>query len=120
MRAPAIRSPDERHLPARILISPCYRPAQLPEEIPSLSRHLKYPPYSIQTYVWLFCVFSFFQSEGLMRREFDVFERFSDGSTLWRATVVGKFEALRKMQELREYSDNEFVTLDVHAWEASA
>jgi len=55
-----------------------------------------------------------------MRREFDVFERFSDGSTLWRATVVGKFEALRKMQELREYSDNEFVTLDVHAWEASA
>lgn len=50
-----------------------------------------------------------------MRREYDVFERFTDGSTLWRATVTGRFEALRKMQELGEYSDNEFFTLDVQA-----
>jgi hypothetical protein len=50
-----------------------------------------------------------------MRREYDVFERFSDGSTLWRATVTGRFEALRKMQELGEHSDNEFFTLDVQA-----
>jgi hypothetical protein len=50
-----------------------------------------------------------------MRREYDVFEKFSDGSTLWRATVAGRFEALRKMQELGEYSDNEFFTLDVQA-----
>ena len=50
-----------------------------------------------------------------MRREFDVFEKFSDGSTLWRATVIGRFEALRKMQELAEHSENEFFTLDVQA-----
>lgn len=50
-----------------------------------------------------------------MRREYDVFEKFSDGSTLWRATVLGRFEALRKTQELRERSDNEFFTIDVVA-----
>ena len=50
-----------------------------------------------------------------MRREFDVFEKFSDGSTLWRATVIGRFEALRKMQELAEHSENEFFTPDVQA-----
>lgn len=50
-----------------------------------------------------------------MRREFDVFEKFSDGSTLWRATVLGRFEAFRKMQELGEYSENQFVTIEVQA-----
>lgn len=50
-----------------------------------------------------------------MRREYDVFERFADGSTLWRATTWGRFEALRKAQELRERSDNEFFTIDVQA-----
>ena len=48
-----------------------------------------------------------------MRREYDVFEKFRDGSTLWRATVLGRFEALRKMQELAELSDNEFFSLNV-------
>jgi len=48
-----------------------------------------------------------------MRHEYDVFEKFRDGSTLWRATVVGRFEALRKMQEFREHSDSEFFTIDV-------
>ena len=48
-----------------------------------------------------------------MRREYDVFEKFRDGSTRWRATVVGRFEALRKMQEFREHSDNDFFTIDV-------
>lgn len=50
-----------------------------------------------------------------MRREYDVFEKFNDGSTLWRATVLGRFEALRKTQELREHSENEFFTIDVVA-----
>lgn len=43
-----------------------------------------------------------------MRGEYDVFERFPDGSTLRRTTVVGRFEALRTVQELREHSDNDF------------
>ena len=46
-----------------------------------------------------------------MRREIHIFEKFPDRSTLWRATVFGRFEALRKMQELAEYSENEFFSL---------
>ena len=48
-----------------------------------------------------------------MRRDYEVFEKFSDGSTLWRACVSGRFEAQRKMQEFRENSENEFFILDV-------
>ena len=50
-----------------------------------------------------------------MRREIDIFEKFPDGSTLWRATVLGRFEALQKMQELAEYSENQFFSLIVPA-----
>jgi hypothetical protein len=48
-----------------------------------------------------------------MRCEYDVFEKFSDGSTLWRATVRGRFEAQRKMDELSEHSENKFYMLDI-------
>ncbi len=48
-----------------------------------------------------------------MRHEYDVFEKFPDGSTLWCATVLGRFEAIRKIQELREHSVNEFYAIDV-------
>ena len=48
-----------------------------------------------------------------MRREYEIFEKFPDGSTLWRTCVFGKYDAQRKMQELREHSENEFFTLDV-------
>jgi hypothetical protein len=34
------------------------------------------------------------------------------GSTLWRACVTGRFEAVRKMQELEEHSGNEFFLMD--------
>lgn len=50
-----------------------------------------------------------------MRREYEVFERFRDGSTLWRATVMGRFEAHRKAQELGELSENQFFVMEVHA-----
>lgn len=50
-----------------------------------------------------------------MRRDFDVFEKFPDGSTLWRACVSGRFEAERKIQELKERSENEFYSLDIQA-----
>lgn len=50
-----------------------------------------------------------------MPREFDIFEKFSDGSTIWRACVSGQFEANRKLQELSEHSDNEFLAIDIHA-----
>ena len=50
-----------------------------------------------------------------MRRDYDVFEKFSDGSTLWRTCVTGRFEAQRKMQEFKEHSENEFFILDIEA-----
>jgi hypothetical protein len=50
-----------------------------------------------------------------MRRNFDVFEKFPDGSTLWRVCVNGRYEALRKMHELAEHSGNEFFLIDIQA-----
>jgi hypothetical protein len=48
-----------------------------------------------------------------MRHEYDIFERFPDGSSIWRATMLGRYEAQRKMQELAEYSENMFFTTDI-------
>jgi hypothetical protein len=50
-----------------------------------------------------------------MRRDFDVFEKFPDGSTLWRASVHGRYEAQRKMHELAEQSGSEFFLIDIQA-----
>lgn len=50
-----------------------------------------------------------------MLRDFDIFEKFPDGSTIWRTCVFGKFEAERKMQELAEHSENEFWAIDIQA-----
>jgi hypothetical protein len=50
-----------------------------------------------------------------MRRPYDVFEKFPDGSTLWRACVNGRYEAQRKMHELAEHSGNEFFLIDIRA-----
>jgi hypothetical protein len=50
-----------------------------------------------------------------MRGEYDVFESFPDGSTLWRGCVTGRYEAQRKIQELREHSENDFTFLDMNA-----
>jgi hypothetical protein len=50
-----------------------------------------------------------------MRRDYDVFEKFPDGSTLWRACVQGRFEAQRKMYELAEQSENKFFTIAIQA-----
>ena len=43
-----------------------------------------------------------------MDRTYDVFERLSDGTMVWRATVVGHEVALRKLRELARLGDNEF------------
>jgi hypothetical protein len=53
-----------------------------------------------------------------MRREFDIFERFPDGSTLWRVSIAGRYEANRKMAEFAELSDNQFFSIDIQAAEA--
>jgi len=48
-----------------------------------------------------------------MRRNYDIFERFPDGSSLWLAYVPGQFDALRKIQELAEHSEHEFFAIDL-------
>jgi hypothetical protein len=59
------------------------------------------------------------QREGhpVIRRDYDIFEKFPDGSTLWRACVSGRYAAQRKMQEMGEYSNNEFFVIDIQATE---
>ena len=52
-----------------------------------------------------------------MRRDYDIFEKFPDGSTLWRVCVRGQFEVKRKVQELAELSENEFIAIDIQAGE---
>jgi hypothetical protein len=48
-----------------------------------------------------------------MRHDYDIVEKFPDGSTLWRARVAGWHEAQRTMQELAEGSKNEFHAIDI-------
>jgi hypothetical protein len=52
-----------------------------------------------------------------MLRNFDIIEKSSDGSMIWRACVFGKFEAERKVQELAEHSKNEFLAVDIQSGE---
>ena len=53
----------------------------------------------------------------MIRRDYDIFEKFPDGSTLWRACVSGQFDAQRKVQELIEHSQNIFFAIDISAGE---
>ena len=53
-----------------------------------------------------------------MRRDYDIFEKFPDGSSVWRACVSGQYEAQRKLQELAERSENEFFGIDIQNNEA--
>jgi hypothetical protein len=48
-----------------------------------------------------------------MRCDYDIFEKFRDGSIIWRTSVRGQFEAKRKIQELMELPENEFVAIEV-------
>jgi hypothetical protein len=48
-----------------------------------------------------------------MLRDFDIFEKLPNGSTVWRTFVSGQFEAERKVQELAEHSSNEFLVIDI-------
>ena len=52
-----------------------------------------------------------------MLRSFDIIEKFPDGSRIWRTCVFGRYEAERKLQELTEHSNNEFVTIDIQSGE---
>ena len=47
-----------------------------------------------------------------MLHNYHVFEIFPGGSSLWRASIAGRFSTERKLQELAEHSQNEFIALD--------
>jgi hypothetical protein len=53
-----------------------------------------------------------------MVRNFDIIEKFPDGSMIWRTCVFGQFEAERKLQELAEHSKNEFLAVDIESGES--
>ena len=52
-----------------------------------------------------------------MLRNFDIFEKFPDGSIIWRACAFGQFEAERKLQELAEHSKNQVLAVDIESGE---
>ena len=55
-----------------------------------------------------------------MKHEYDLFEKFPDGSSLWRDSELG-FEPTRlRLQELAQRSENEFYALNVTTGEILA
>ena len=48
-----------------------------------------------------------------MTREYDVFEKFPDGSSLWRVSVAGLGNARLQLHELTRKSDNQFYAIDI-------
>jgi hypothetical protein len=48
-----------------------------------------------------------------MHREFDLFEKFPDGSSLWRACVLGLEGTRLHLQELAQKSGNHFYAIDM-------
>jgi hypothetical protein len=50
-----------------------------------------------------------------MNREYDLFEKFPDGSSLWRCCVPGLEGARLQLQELARKSKNQFYAIDIVA-----
>ncbi len=48
-----------------------------------------------------------------MIREYDLFEKFPDGSSLWRVSVSGLGNARLQLHELIRKSDNQFYAIDI-------
>jgi hypothetical protein len=52
---------------------------------------------------------------GSMTREYDLFEKFPDGSSLWRVSVSGLGNARLHLHELTRKSQNQFYAIDMTA-----
>ena len=48
-----------------------------------------------------------------MTREYDLFEKFPDGSSLWRVSVSGLGNVRVHLHELTRKSENQFYAIDV-------
>ena len=53
------------------------------------------------------------QKGATMHRKYDLFEKFSDGSSLWRDCVVGLEGARLHMRDLARRSTNKFYAMDL-------
>ena len=52
-----------------------------------------------------------FRPAAAMQRKYDIFEKMPDGTIMWRESVQGHEEAVRKLKELAACSLNEFQLL---------
>lgn len=50
-----------------------------------------------------------------MTREYELFEKFPDGSSLWRASVSGLGNVRLQLHELTRKSNNQFYAIDLIA-----
>jgi hypothetical protein len=48
-----------------------------------------------------------------MHHKFDLFEKFPDGSSLWRACVIGREGVRQHLNELAKTSTNRFYAIDI-------
>ena len=48
-----------------------------------------------------------------MRHEYDLFERFSDGSSLWRGSAKGLESARQHLIDLGRHSSNQFYAINL-------
>jgi len=48
-----------------------------------------------------------------MKHQYDLFEKFPDGSSLWRACVIGLQATLSHMSDLAQRSQNQFYALHI-------
>ena len=61
-----------------------------------------------------------FRAESSMKHEYDLFEKFSDDSSLWWDSVLG-FEFTRlRLQELAQRSENQYYAIDLTTGEVLA
>lgn len=55
-----------------------------------------------------------------MKHEYDLFERFPDGSSLWRDSALGMENTRHRLQELTQKSENQFYAIDLTSGESLA
>jgi hypothetical protein len=48
-----------------------------------------------------------------MIREYDIFEKFPDGSSLWRASILGLAGTYFQLRRLAQNSGNQFYAIDM-------
>jgi hypothetical protein len=61
-----------------------------------------------------------YRTESSMKSEYDLFERFPDGSSLWRDSASGLEKTRILLQELAQRSENQFYAIDLTTGEVLA